>query len=98
MQAAGQNQKQRRSENRLGFLIFSGVLAANQTLPNVGTGAVNEGRLVEQGISPKLDVNDHFSLYAAPARGFRFAGLGAFFSNVGDTRRRERPERAVTRR
>lgn len=59
-------------------VLFSGATAANQTLPNLQTIAVKEGRLNEEGINPKLALkytfNENVALYGAVAKGFRFGG------------------------
>ena len=74
-------------------VIFSGALAANQTLPNGSLQAVKEGTLEEQGVNPKLavkyQVNDNVGIYGAVSRGFRFGGaqvlVGTITSRAPDT-------------
>ncbi len=59
-------------------VIFSGALAANQTLPNGSLQAVKQGTLEEQGLNPKFAVkyqfNEHVGVYGSVSRGFRFGG------------------------
>ncbi|MDM4769830.1 TonB-dependent receptor [Solimonas sp. SE-A11] len=74
-------------------VIFSGALAANQTLPNGSLQAVKEGRLEEQGLNPKIavkyQVNENVGVYGAVSRGFRFGGaqvlVGTLTSRAPDT-------------
>lgn len=72
-----------KSESRV---VFSGALAANQTLPDGETEEVKEGRLVEKGINPKLAIqyqlNDHIAAYGAVTRGFRFGGAQVLIGTI----------------
>jgi outer membrane receptor protein involved in Fe transport len=59
-------------------VVFSGVLASNPTAGNGFPVAVREGRLKDEGLNPhvalKYTFNDHVSVYASAAKGFRFGG------------------------
>lgn len=67
-------------------VIFSGALAANQTLPNLQTVAIKEGRLNAEGINPKFALkytfNEHVALYGAVAKGFRFGGAQVLIGTI----------------
>ncbi|HSW14493.1 MAG TPA: TonB-dependent receptor [Solimonas sp.] len=74
-------------------VIFSGALAANQSLPQGSLQAVKSGTLEEQGINPKFAVkyqfNEHVSAYGSISRGFRFGGaqvlVGTLSSRAPET-------------
>lgn len=70
-------------------VVFSGVLAATQTIPQGGLEYANVGSLTERGINPKLALkytfNKHVAAYGSASRGFRFGGPQVLIGTLTST-------------
>ncbi|NGY04113.1 TonB-dependent receptor [Solimonas terrae] len=70
-------------------VVFSGVLAASQTVTHGGLEYANVGSLTEHGINPKFALkytfNKHVAAYGSASRGFRFGGPQVLIGTLTST-------------